>query len=495
MAKSRAIANLAVVISARTKRFERGFARANKRLKKFGRSIVSATAGIRRFGALLLGAIGIGSIAAFTASLIKSVEALDNLAKSSDRLKIGPKRLAGLRLAAKLAGMEVEKLDLSLVYLRRRVSEAASGMGEGLRAFEMMGLSAENLINLPLDQQLARVADGMRGLSNQSDRVRVAMDLFGRSGAGMLNLLAGGSKAFDDATTKAKRFGTAIGRFELAKVEAFNDAMTEMKEALSGLRHGLAVKLSVPLTIITEHLTDMIVNATDFGNVMVEGFIKAAAAAGWLASAVNEVRAGIEGLRMAVLNAAIETLRGKPMGIQLPDWAIKPVGPFAGVWALQKALTPEGLTKGQAAAGLEAELAAAGTRFRAVDTATDFMEKWSMWVKRAIEALRIEVRERENQIRAARWGAGGMIGAIYRGALSRFGGGPAAGASIATAGRAQWMELSRTRSAFPSGVAAAAKNKAQAVTDKPIFELLQKAWNWIQAHPAEAQTLGWALVK
>jgi len=128
VAKSRAIANLAVVITARTKRFERGFARINRKLKRFRRGIVAATAGVRRFGAMLLGAIGVGSLAAFTASIYKSVQSLDALAKSADRLKIAPDRLDALRHAAKLAGMGIEKLDLSLIYLRRRVSEAASGI-------------------------------------------------------------------------------------------------------------------------------------------------------------------------------------------------------------------------------------------------------------------------------------------------------------------------------------------------------------------------------
>ena len=490
MAKSRAIANLAVVISARTKRFEKGFALATKRLKRFGKSILRVTAGIRRFGMLLLGAIGIGSIAAFAASVWKSVQALDALAKSSDRLKIGPERLEGLRHAARLAGMDTEKLDQSLVYLRRRLSEAASGLSTSADAFGMLGLNIQDMLKLPLDQQLAKVADGMRRLTNQSDRVRVAMDLFGRSGAGMINLLAGGSKAMDDATAKLKQYGGAFSRFDLAKVEAFNDAMADLKKLMIVLRDKFTIRIATYMTIITEKLTAMVLGAADFGNVMVEGFVKAAGAAGVLLDTMRSIRKLHLQTKLGVLKARIPA--------ELASTSFQNLGKLNRIF-LNAAGIPTGRPNRTPAsadlAGLLQTIAELEADMAELNLKPEF-SKLGEWMAKLIAELKIEVRTRNAQIRA-NLQPGGLLGTIWRGMQSGLPGSLALGAAKEAekgAAKYQWGQASQTRTAFPSGVGAIAQARKQPVQDEKLTSVVQSMWDWFKTN-APAQQAAWALVK
>lgn len=538
MARSRAIANLAVVISARTKKFERGFARANKRLKKFGRSILSVTAGIRRFGSLLLGAIGIGSIAAFTASIIKSVEALDKIAKTADKLGIVPKELIAFQLAAKKAGIQTRTFNMALQRMIRRVSEAAVGTGEAQAAIKELGLDATVLGRMSPDKQLRALSKAIQRVGWQADRVRQSFKLFDSEGVAMVNLMMAGAKAFDDAAVKIKRFGLDFNRIDLAKIEAFNDAMTDLKLALTGIRHGLAVKLSIPLTLITERLTDLIVKGADFGNIMVEGFVKAAGAAGKLL----DVMRAIEKLHLETRLRVVAAAHGAELKALKAQGGI---GDFlAGITAKTFGIPFAPKQRGEPTSfvlqGLEEELAGLENKLSALGELPKAMHDWEKWVRDLIAVFRIDVRKREEEIRAARYGVGGVIGRLYKTLLPGILEGlrmPIVKAAAAIAGpnaatqrfNAQQARIAKEQSPYvpirkgartfsgqrpgdfvegfgmvrrrqqgqpiPVGVGAASKAQKQGVADEKTHTLLQQLIEWVKTNPIQAAGLGFATVK
>lgn len=223
--------------------------------RRMGRSLTRVTTLMSRWVAGL-GAAG----AAFLSvrAIISRFDEIDSLAKMADRIGIATEELQGLRSAAKLTGVEARSLDMGLQRMVRRVSEAANDTGEAVDALKELGLEAEALNRLSPDAQFRAIADAMRGVDQQSDRVRLAMKLFDTEGVALVNTLKQGSAALEENTQRLRDMGVAISRVDAGRVEAANDSFTRMQESLSGIAQNIAVDIAEPLQAFAEMISDMV---------------------------------------------------------------------------------------------------------------------------------------------------------------------------------------------------------------------------------------------
>jgi len=177
---------------------------------------------------LLAGGAGFGAVAK------GALDSVDALSKASRRIGITTAELAGLAHAANLSGLSQETLSKGLEGLAKRVSEASTGIGTGKRALEELNINAEKFNKIPMSAQLAILADKFSVMTNESDRVRLAFDLFGRSGVEMINMLEEGSSGFAAAQAEAEKFGLTIDDTRARGIEEFNDSVTKLQSAIQG---------------------------------------------------------------------------------------------------------------------------------------------------------------------------------------------------------------------------------------------------------------------
>jgi len=163
-------------------RFTKTFGRANKGLLSLGNAAAHTAAKVAKIG-IAFATAGVAAAAALTKASMTSIDAL---AKTSDRLGIATEQLAGLQHAAALAGVENRTLEKSLQNLAVGVSDAADGTGVAKDALLELGLNAAILEKMPLDKQMLAVADAMKNVETQTERVRIATDLFGARGVAVL---------------------------------------------------------------------------------------------------------------------------------------------------------------------------------------------------------------------------------------------------------------------------------------------------------------------
>lgn len=177
-----------------------------------------------------------------------SFESLDTLGDLSSRLGVSTDKLAALQHAASLAGIEQESLTTGVTKFLDTLSNANLGTASAAKAFDALGLKAEALSRLSLDQQFVEVARALQGIQNPADRVRIAIDLFGKSGAQMLQLLNGGANELITTLAEAKALGIAPSSEEVAKIQAANDAIDKMSASWRGLANVIAVELAPAIT-------------------------------------------------------------------------------------------------------------------------------------------------------------------------------------------------------------------------------------------------------
>lgn len=231
------IGTVDVAVRAQTSQFSKGLNKATSRLKTFAKFAAGIAAGI---------------------SFRNVLRDVDQIAKFADRIGIATENLVGLQHAAEITGVSTRNLQLGLQRMTRRLAEAAQGTGEAKKAVAELGLDAAALVKLAPDQQFAAVAEAMKGVGSQSDRVRLAMRLFDTEGVALVNTLALGKDGLEAMQKEAERLGITFTRGEASKIEEFNDAVTRLKGSFGAVVREITIALAPALTRLADTLGGLI---------------------------------------------------------------------------------------------------------------------------------------------------------------------------------------------------------------------------------------------
>lgn len=196
-----------------------------------------------------IGGLGLGLMVKNT------LAAADSQVKFADRLGISVKALSGLQHAADITGVKTESLNMGLQRMTRRVSEAAGGTGEAVKALQELGLSAEDLATLSPDKQFEAIASAMESVESRSDKVRLAFKLFDSEGVALVNTLDLGAEGVKALVNEADELGISLDRIDAAKIEAANDAMVRAGASTQGMVNTLTVELAPMIAAIADKLT------------------------------------------------------------------------------------------------------------------------------------------------------------------------------------------------------------------------------------------------
>ena len=140
------------------------------------------------------------------------------------------------------AGLGSESVGQSLFLLQK----ALGGMNEeGLptaKVFERLGLSIDELKNISATEALAQISAAIASLPTQADQARAAMEMFGRSGRGMLAVLKD-TEGLEIARTQIGGLAANVGG-SAQDLKKFGDAIASLdlksKQFFAGFAAGVA---------------------------------------------------------------------------------------------------------------------------------------------------------------------------------------------------------------------------------------------------------------
>ena len=259
--------NLSFTIRAIDKT-QKGFRAVAAGLGRVRRSIMSVQ------GALV--ALGAG------AGLKIMADQIDDLAKASSRLGMTVNELQSLQFAAGQTGASAEELEKGLTRFNRSISEASTGIGTGLRSFKALGIEVTDAAgNLrPTNELLNQVADRLTQIESPADRVRIAFDLFGRSGVNLINTLQGGSAELNKLREEFNQFTLELSEKNAKATENANDRFARMGETFASIGRIITAKVLPVLASIAEFLTVKLLTAfantiagfRNMINALIDGF-------------------------------------------------------------------------------------------------------------------------------------------------------------------------------------------------------------------------------
>lgn len=163
------------------------------------------------------------------------VGAIDDLDEAAQGIGIAATSLANLRQGALEAGVNAEQLDSALTRLNVRVSEAADGNEEAARLFRALGVAVKDASGeaRPADQVLRDLAGRFSSLQDGTDKARLAVELFGRSGAKLIPFLnqgADGLERFSGLTNDTVREAARLQ----AEVDKLSASWGRLKFQIAG---------------------------------------------------------------------------------------------------------------------------------------------------------------------------------------------------------------------------------------------------------------------
>jgi len=207
---------------------------------------------------------------------------IDDLAKASSRLGMTVNELQSLQFAAGQTGASAEELEKGLTRFNRSISEASTGIGTGLRSFKALGIEVMDAAgNLrPTNDLLNQVADRLTLIESPADRVRIAFDLFGRSGVNLINTLQGGSEELNKLREEFNQFTLELSEENAKATENANDRFARIGETFASMGRIITSKVLPVLASIAEFLTVKLLTAfantiagfRNMINALIDGF-------------------------------------------------------------------------------------------------------------------------------------------------------------------------------------------------------------------------------
>jgi len=203
------------------------------------------------------GAAGIGLL------VKSSLQSIDTLGKTAQKLGVTSQALQKLRYASNLAGVETRTVDMAVQRFTRRLSEAANGTGEAKDALKELGLNAKELAKQPLDKQMLALADAFENVDDAGTQVRLGFKLFDSEAVGMINTLKGGSAALQQMFQEAEGLGFILSSSAVKGVEEANDAMMKLGTMFGGVRDQLTAALAPALRELVDLMRNKLVAAIE----------------------------------------------------------------------------------------------------------------------------------------------------------------------------------------------------------------------------------------
>ena len=274
-----------------------------EKVKEVGSAVAVAGAAVTAFGGAIVAAAG-ASVAAFA----KIAGDFSDLAAQTG---LSVELMSELETALKDAGSSVEEFSKSAVKMQRAISEANSGSKSAAETFARLGLSAADLVNLSADEQFLRIAEAISQVKNPTDRLSLAMELFGKSAYKMLPVLAAGGAGIEAFREKARQMGFSLSGETADAADALGTQIEVLQDQFGRIAVAIGEALlpvAQAFVAVMQNIVGRVIEFIRENTGLVLGVTAAGAALLAVGTAVGVVGAAIVGLGAAI--SATATVMG-----------------------------------------------------------------------------------------------------------------------------------------------------------------------------------------
>ena len=239
------IGALRVTLGLDSAAFETGAKRAEARARSMGDHVEAMGYKIGRMSSALMAAggalVGSAVFSQVERMVTQGLAYASSLGETAQQLGVTTKALQEYRYAAGQAGIEQAEMDAALAKLTRTMGEAAAGAKTPSEAFAKLGIDVKSFIASGKDagDLIPQIAEKLKGLSSDSERAAVLVDLFGRAGQKLMPLLSDGAAGVNNLRDAAQKLGIVLSPEQIARADEAADKYEALKTALSARIAGI----------------------------------------------------------------------------------------------------------------------------------------------------------------------------------------------------------------------------------------------------------------
>jgi hypothetical protein len=266
----------------------KGLEKAQAKLKAFGDGVKALGVGMFAVGGAATGAL-------LTASKVFA-DVGSAVYDMSKRTGLSAEAVSELGYVAEQAGVEMSALEGGVRRMQKTISEAAGGSQAATEAIEGLGLSLSQLEGKSPEEQFTLIADQLSRIGDPTLRAAMAMEVFGKSGAGLIPMIEGGAKAMEKGRKEARDFGLTISGEAAESADALGDAFGLMGKVARDVLFEIGAALAPVLTDLVGGVTLVVRGVASWvseNQPLIVSALKVSAAVAGIGAGLVAVGAGI----------------------------------------------------------------------------------------------------------------------------------------------------------------------------------------------------------
>lgn len=201
----------------------------------FGKKLASGAKTIGKVGVATFAAIGT-AIAGSTAALIKNAGETaayaDQIDKASQKLGFTAEAYQEWDFILQHSGSSIDSVKGALIKLEK----AAEG---GSEAFAKLGINQEEFLAMGNQEQFETAVTALQNVTDETERAKLAQDLFGKSYQELMPLLNTSAEATAEMKDQVHDLGGVMSNDAVKAGAQYQDSLQNLKTAFGGLKNNL----------------------------------------------------------------------------------------------------------------------------------------------------------------------------------------------------------------------------------------------------------------
>ena len=265
--------NLFAKIGLNTDDYEKGLNKSKKAIQSFASKVSTTIKGVVKVFSGLTAVVS--SVApAISAFALKAINTGDEIDKMSQKLGLSSDAYQKWSLAAEMAGTDAATLQTGIRQLTTFTEKLSKGQGDALLSLQSLGVGYEDFMSMSFDDQLKTIVDAMQGVEDQTEKTRLAQELFGsRAYQELLPLLNQEKGSIDELFQSFEDGGLIMDEQMIKKSAELNDQLTILKSTAKTTANMFALEFATGVSDVTQGLQALLQNSEGATDQISEGLL------------------------------------------------------------------------------------------------------------------------------------------------------------------------------------------------------------------------------
>lgn len=262
--------DLVATITLDSSGYDKGLTKAQSKTSSAGNKIKTALSAAAGAGTALTGAVVAGG-AAIVSMATKASDTADHIDKMSQKIGVSRTAYQELDFALSQSGTSVDSLQAGLKTMTAAMDGVASGSKKNIEQFERLGVAVQNNDGTFRSQEdvFFDVVTALQNMDDQTEKARLATELFGRSGSELMPLLNGAAGSMDEMRQKAHDLGLVMSDEAIDSGVKLTDTIDQVKRSFSAITNEIGVQV---MPIVQQALDFILDNMPTVREVMSDVF-------------------------------------------------------------------------------------------------------------------------------------------------------------------------------------------------------------------------------